>query len=701
MKNLFIIISAVFLTASVFAQSPQKISYQAIIRDAENHLVTEETIGMQISILQGTAEGTEVYIETQTPETNTNGLISIEIGAGTIVNGDFAAIDWGNGPYFIKTEADPEGGNNYSITGVSQILSVPYAMFANEAGNTFSGDYNNLTNTPDFTGWDTDVADDFSGSYNDLTDVPANMDTDVTDDFSGDYNDLTNKPDFTGWDTDVSDDFDGQYSNLSGTPENLSDFTNDEGYITEYTETDPVYDASPASTITNTDITNWNTDISETNELQILSISNDTLFLSDGGFAVLPNDSTNSLDAAYDKGRTIIADTGALVIAGTDGFISSGTFGNGDTLSINGAGTRMLWFPKKSAFRVGTVTNPFWDVDSIGDYSFATGYNTMALGSNSTAMGYNSIAYSSKSTAIGYNVNASGYAAISLGFTSNAIGDASVAIGRSNTSIGNKSIAMGLYSTSESYASFAIGRYNVGGGDPTTWVDTDPLFEIGNGTSEVNSHNALTVYKNGTIEVGGQIKNLTDPTDAQDAATKTYVDNHNTYQVGDFAQGGIVFWVDETGQHGLVCAKEDQSTGVRWRAGTYGVTRATGDGVFAGELNTAIIISSQVSIGDDGNDYAAQICNDLQITQDGVTYGDWYLPSKYELNLMYTNKATIDATAGANGGSSFDSAYANAYYWSSTEYYIIGAWEQNFVGGNQDHNSSKNYANRVRAVRAF
>ncbi len=171
-----------------------------------------------------------------------------------------------------------------------------------------------------------------------------------------------------------------------------------------------------------------------------------------------------------------------------------------------------------------------------------------------------------------------------------------------------------------------------------------------------------------------------------------------TYSVGDFAQGGIVFWVDETGQHGLVCAKVDQSTGVRWFAGSDGVTRATGDGPFSGELNTSIIISSQVSIGDDGNDYAAQICNDLQITEGGKTYGDWYLPSKEELNLMYQNKATIDVTALANSGS----AFVSTYYWSSSENrnYHGGAWEQNFGSGHQN-GLSKTNTGRVRAVRAF
>ncbi len=170
-----------------------------------------------------------------------------------------------------------------------------------------------------------------------------------------------------------------------------------------------------------------------------------------------------------------------------------------------------------------------------------------------------------------------------------------------------------------------------------------------------------------------------------------------TYSVGDFAQGGIVFWVDETGQHGLVCAKEDQSTGVRWWAGTHGNTQAKGDGPYAGEANTSIIIAAQVAIGDDGSTYAARICNKLQITEGGKTYGDWYLPSRKELNLMYQNKATINATAGANGGSSFSVIF---HYWSSTEINSHLAWEQSFDDGYQDY-FDKASINRVRAVRAF
>jgi len=139
MKKIYTIIAAVLLTAiglfpqQLKGQSPEKMSYQAIIRDASQNLIKNQAVGMQLSILQGSATGNIVYVETQAPTTNANGLISIEIGNGTLVSGNFNGIDWANGPYFIKTETDPNGGNAYSITGTSELLSVPYALFAKTA----------------------------------------------------------------------------------------------------------------------------------------------------------------------------------------------------------------------------------------------------------------------------------------------------------------------------------------------------------------------------------------------------------------------------------------------------------------------------------------------------------------------------------------------------------------------------------------
>ena len=139
MKNIIAICAAILMTASLWAQSPDKMSYQAVVRDGNNALVTSTAVGMQISILQGSANGTAVYVETQTPTSNANGLVSLEIGSGTVVSGTFAAIDWANGPYFIKTETDPTGGTIYTVSGTNQLLSVPYALYAETSGSSTPG----------------------------------------------------------------------------------------------------------------------------------------------------------------------------------------------------------------------------------------------------------------------------------------------------------------------------------------------------------------------------------------------------------------------------------------------------------------------------------------------------------------------------------------------------------------------------------
>jgi len=439
MKQIITICAVLLMTASVLlpqqvnAQSPEKMSYQAVIRDGSNTLLVSTAVGMQISILQGGATGTAVYVETQTPTTNANGLVSVEIGAGTVQSGDFTTIDWANGTYFIKTETDPTGGTTYTITGTSQLLSVPYALHAKTA------------------------------------------------------------------------------QNITGT--------------VNYTETDPIFGASTANGITAADITNWN---------------NHTV------------DTDTQLDS-----------TG---VAGL-GFVAG-------------------------AHTIDTDTH----IDSTG--------------------------------------------VVGLGFVA--------------------------------------GAHTI---DTDTHIDSTGVVGLG---FVAGAHTVVTAGTNTTVTGAG-------------TTASPYVVNASgvtTYSVGDFAQGGIVFWVDETGQHGLVCAKEDQSTGVRWYAGANTSTMAKGDGPYSGELNTAIIIANQGN--GDGSTYAARICNELQITEGGKTYGNWYLPSIEELRLMNQNKATINTTAAANSGSNF----AIATYWSSTELSINNAWYYYFLDGTSRW-PTKDNTYRVRAVRAF
>jgi hypothetical protein len=109
---------------------PQKFSYQSILRNPGGQALQNQPVFMRLSILQGSETGTAVYVETHSASTNAAGLVSLQVGGGTVVSGSLSAIDWATGPYFIKTETDPEGGSNYSISGTSQLLSVPYALYS-------------------------------------------------------------------------------------------------------------------------------------------------------------------------------------------------------------------------------------------------------------------------------------------------------------------------------------------------------------------------------------------------------------------------------------------------------------------------------------------------------------------------------------------------------------------------------------------
>ena len=154
--------------------------------------------------------------------------------------------------------------------------------------------------------------------------------------------------------------------------------------------------------------------------------------------------------------------------------------------------------------------------------------------------------------------------------------------------------------------------------------------------------------------------------------------------IGEHYGGGIVFYVYDNGQHGLIAATADQSTG-RWYGGSYTNTRARADGVGAGLKNTSIIIAGQGPV--DGAAFAATVCNEYSVTIGSVTYGDWYLPSKYELNLLYLQKAVV-------GG------FVGYFYWSSSENASNVAWFQAFGDGVQ-WVDNKSDPNNVRPVRAF
>ena len=141
MKKLFPLLFAL-LTSAAFAQSPDAFNYQAVVRDASGNSLVNQAVGLRLAILQGGATGSIVYQESFALTTNGFGLANVAVGTGTVLNGTFSNINWSNGPYFIQVAVDPTGGTAYSVLGASELLSVPYALYAKNVPTNLS-DLNN------------------------------------------------------------------------------------------------------------------------------------------------------------------------------------------------------------------------------------------------------------------------------------------------------------------------------------------------------------------------------------------------------------------------------------------------------------------------------------------------------------------------------------------------------------------------------
>lgn len=136
MKKTFLSFLILLFAIGSFAQSPQSFNYQAVARDAGGNILSNQTIGVKFSLRQGSSTGTIVYSETFTPTTNQFGLFATAIGQGAVVSGSFSAIDWSTGSYWLQVQLDPSGGSSYTDMGTSQLLSVPYALYAASSGTS-------------------------------------------------------------------------------------------------------------------------------------------------------------------------------------------------------------------------------------------------------------------------------------------------------------------------------------------------------------------------------------------------------------------------------------------------------------------------------------------------------------------------------------------------------------------------------------
>jgi uncharacterized protein (TIGR02145 family) len=242
------IILLILLPIFGFSQAPQKINFQSILRNTNGEVVANKAVSLRISILSGSITGNTVYSETHDKTTDASGLISLQIGNGTVINGAFSTILWGNAAYFIKLEADFNGGSNYVLLGTQELMSVPYALYASKTDTSVL----NLTNRFNSKVNISDTATMLTNYRNELNNKVNTSDTFFM--LSNYWTGLNNKV------------------NISDTSTMLNPYLRKVDAITSGSvETDPVFNVSVAKGISGIDTAYWNRKLNPSDTARMLS----------------------------------------------------------------------------------------------------------------------------------------------------------------------------------------------------------------------------------------------------------------------------------------------------------------------------------------------------------------------------------------------------------------------------------------------
>ena len=497
MKKFIILTGILCLTATLVAQAPEKMSCQAILRTASGEVISETSVGLKVSILKDSETGITIYSETHTVTTNTGGLVSIIIGTGT-TSDDFSAVDWSMGTFFLRLDIDPDGGEDYSITSVNQILTVPYALHAKTAESikNISGIDTSATNELQQLSISNDTIYLSQGGS---VVLPA---VDSVGNFSGDYNDLVNKPEIKQINTNTA--FGREALNIASMGANITAFgygalsANTSAYVGTAVGAYALYSnttghantAMGAFALYNNISGLYNT------AMGFSSLKNNIL----GGHNVAIGN--NSLYSNTDKSNLVAIGDSAL-------------YYNGKNATETHHGSKNTAIGSKALY-ANTIGSSNTSIGFNSLYSNSSGYGNTAIGSltlfNNIEGRYNSAtgSYALNSNTTGNQNTANGFQALgsnTTGFENTAIGFQALI---QNTT-GDNNTANGLYSLVFNITgslNTAMGAY---AGPAPGYDNLSNTVALGY-NAQVTTSNSIRLGNNNITQIGGAVawSNLSD-----------------------------------------------------------------------------------------------------------------------------------------------------------------------------------------------